>query len=471
MSSESVATVVQPDGVGTDAGLARTWLGSEVVDGALEAVRSGASTDLATALQAAGRVTESQAVRLRAQPRVQLIDQFELLSALGSGAMGEVHLARELGTGCLAALKVVTARFEDNQAFQRRFDREGRLLEGLDHPNIARCLGRGVVNDRAWIAMEYVRGPDLGETLRRHGPLPAALAVGFAIQAAAGIEHAWSRAQLVHRDLKPGNLLLERGGRDPAGPPTADDVVKIIDFGLAKAERAAGSGASQLTMTGMVMGTPAYMSPEQVESRDCDCRSDLYSLGATLYHLLTGRLPYEGRTPVEIMARHLNHPVPDPAKLIPDLDPAISALVTTAMAKDPRRRHQDPAAFIAAARAAVRHHHGSSSSTVKRVQRGVPAVPPAPEPRITPPAAGGTARITPLRAPARPAPAPDRSASRALSVVYTDRVVRRPATERHERTVRTAGRPGFVDLLVRFGPIIAALLLAAVAAVAVLARR
>lgn len=491
----------------SDAELARQWLGSAVVEAAQVEVAAGRQVDLAAALLAAGAIIEPQVDMLRGMPPARYIGGFELMSRLGAGAMGEVHLAREIGSGREAALKLVGLDQSDNRNFLRRFEREGQLLAALDHPNIARCLGRGVANGQPWLAMEYVRGPDLAELLRQQGRLPPRLAVEFAIQAAAGLAHAWTVSRLVHRDIKPSNLLVDRGDRahtDPAGP---GDLIKIIDFGLAKSEGERPQEGSLLTLAGTVMGTPAYMAPEQAEGNDCDCRTDIYSLGATLYHMLAGRPPFEGRTPVEVMAKHIKHPVPDPCRQVEGLPPAIAQVVMTAMAKDPRRRFQTPASFISAARVAigtqtnawagpegtasitravtaaatarVREVPGSGSVT-RRTPSGTRrlggstgrtgAPPPSPPEAVRTSRAGGVSSARPVvgdrREVASPPPVPSHcSGSSALAAVLTDRF-RAGEGSRGEQV----GTPHLHDRLARLMPMMVAVVVVMVLIVVLLAR-
>jgi serine/threonine-protein kinase len=347
---DPMATIVAPPGAGTasDAELARSWLTNEQVDRALLQVAAGTVGDLAAVLLAAGQIDEARAATLRRLPPARLVDSFELAGRIGAGAMGEVYRARDLRHGREAALKLVTGRLEDDPGFQRRFEREAKVLQGLDHPAIARCLGRGAYQGHPWMAMEFVRGPSLADLLASHGPLLQQHAVRLCRQVAEGLHHAWQNGQLVHRDIKPGNILVDRGGRDPAEGLCAQDNAKIIDFGLAKSAEG-GSVSTVLTMAGTVLGTPAYMAPEQIEGRDTDCRADIYALGATLYHLLTGKVPYDGRSPAEVMTKHLHEPVQDPGRVVPALRISVRQLVMTAMAKAPDQRFKDPLAFAIAA--------------------------------------------------------------------------------------------------------------------------
>lgn len=279
------------------------------------------------------------------------IGSWEVQRRLGAGAMGEVFLARRGDQR--AALKLVAKRYAGDDAFTQRFQREIALLSKFDHPNVARALDGGEHEGRPWLAMEFVDGPDLDNLLHNHGPFFEADVLQLAIQMARGLEHIHQQAGLIHRDVKPANVLVARKpGGDPHRLLNPGDVAKLIDFGLAKpVEQDEGSG---LTMTGMIMGTPNYIAPEQIScERNLTLHVDMYALGATVFHLLTGHVPFEAGSAAAVMAAHLNNPVPDPGQVVPAISPATRRIVTTALAKRPGDRFTTWQAFITACEKAV----------------------------------------------------------------------------------------------------------------------
>jgi serine/threonine-protein kinase PpkA len=182
--------------------------------------------------------------------------------------------------------------------------------------------------------MEFIDGPSLMSLLKDYRVLPEAYALRIVRQVAEGLAHVWDTAHLVHRDIKPENILVIRNRSGGGDLFPADDAAKLIDFGLVKSDEK----DDRLTQTGMTIGTPLYMSPEQVRGEPLDCRSDIYGLGATLYHLLTGFTPFTGTSPGSIMSAHLTEPVPDPGGRVPSLHRQTRDLVMMAMAKDPGKR-------------------------------------------------------------------------------------------------------------------------------------
>ncbi|MFO7900936.1 MAG: serine/threonine-protein kinase [Planctomycetota bacterium] len=254
---------------------------------------------------------------------------YEILRELGRGAMSTVFLARQLSVHRRVALKVLSRSLSKNRRFVERFEREVRAAARLSHPNIVQAIDVGHDEDYHYLAMEYVDGPSLRRLLEREGPLPEDQALEIARHVALALEHAHTHAGIIHRDVKPANVLITRDG-----------VPKLADLGLA---RDVVGDDSAVTRAGTTVGTPNYISPEQVRGQtDLDGRTDVYSLGATLYHLLTGERPYSGATSAEVMARHLTDPVPDPRAANPKVSPGAAAVIRRAMAKD--REHRYPTA-------------------------------------------------------------------------------------------------------------------------------
>jgi len=269
-----------------------------------------------------------------------LIPGFTLIRHLGSGAMGDVYEARD-ASGAAVALKVLTSAASAAPG-AARVAREIAALSAVQHPNVVRLHAHGSHGGRTWLAMELVAGRDLEAVLDERGPLAEVDALRVALQVARGLGHVHAVAGIIHRDIKPANLLLVHGA--------GGDAVKVIDFGLAKAP---GRDAA-MTRTGIMVGTPLYMAPEQIRGDErIGPAADIYALGATLVHLLTGHAPYAGANAYEIMRRHLDDPLPDLAACCPGLRPATRRLITTALAKEPGQRHDGWAAFIAGAEAAL----------------------------------------------------------------------------------------------------------------------
>jgi len=253
---------------------------------------------------------------------------YKLQRRLGEGGMGIVYLGRHESLGRLAAIKFLGAHMVDDKEYISRFLHEARGAAKLNHPNIVQVYDAGTMGgDVYYFIMEYIEGKDLGMLLRERHIFSVPEAIGYVREATAALGYAHKK-QIIHRDVKPDNLML-----------TADNVIKVGDLGLAKWTGDEGSGG--MTQTGVVMGTPFYISPEQVRgARDVSTRSDVYSLGATLYHLVTSKIPYDGSSPAVIMSMHMNNPVPEPSKVNPALDRDICAIIRKMMAKKPDDRYQ-----------------------------------------------------------------------------------------------------------------------------------
>jgi serine/threonine-protein kinase len=266
-----------------------------------------------------------------------LLGSYVLLERLGEGGMGTVFKARHTRLGRTVALKVIRTDRLKNPDARRRFEREIRAAALLEHPNVALTYDAGEVGGTHFFAMEYVPGTDLAKLVGRSGPLGVTAACDCIRQAALGLQHAFERG-LVHRDVKPSNLVLTPGA-----------VVKILDMGLARVRGAVEEDLGTMTQEGTVMGTPDYVAPEQtLDARSVDVRADLYSLGCTLYFLLTGQVPFPGGTLGEKLLKHqLHQPVPV-EQLRPDVPPGVAAVVRRLMAKKPEDRFQTPAELVEA---------------------------------------------------------------------------------------------------------------------------
>jgi serine/threonine-protein kinase len=240
---------------------------------------------------------------------------------LGSGGMADVYLAEDQELGRRVALKLLDERHASDEQFVERFRREAQSAAGLNHPSIVSIFDRGYAEGTYYIAMEYLDGRTLKELLVKNGPTPIPIAIDYARQILGALSFA-HRNGIVHRDIKPHNIVVGSDGR-----------LKVTDFGIAR------SGTSQMTEAGSIVGTAQYLSPEQARGAPVDPRSDLYSLGIVLYEMLTGKVPFTGETPVEIAMKHLSQ-VPDaPSKLRPDVPHDLDAVVMRALAKDPDQRY------------------------------------------------------------------------------------------------------------------------------------
>jgi len=250
---------------------------------------------------------------------------FEILELLGAGGMGRVFRARDLALDRVVALKVLARELAHDEAFVQRFQREARAVARLNHPNIVQIYGVGSVDGIHYLSMEYLDGRSLGHYLKSgHWPEREAVLIVRQVCQALRVAHA---AGLVHRDIKPDNLILTRGGE-----------IKVVDLGIAKRV----DDDQSMTQSGAAVGTPHYIAPEQVQGwRDIDGRADIYSLGATLYHLVTGHTPFKGTSGAHVMSLHLVSPLPDPRDLEPGLSEGICRVLRRMMAKQREERYPD----------------------------------------------------------------------------------------------------------------------------------
>ncbi|WP_067656180.1 serine/threonine-protein kinase [Nocardia harenae] len=261
--------------------------------------------------------------------------------ALGAGGMGTVYLARHPRLPRSVALKVLDPVAGADPEFRARFRREAELAVQLDHPNIVEIYDRGTEDDLLWMSMRFVAGPDVAELIRTAGGrLDPRRAVQILTQAAAGLDSAHRRG-LLHRDVKPANLLV-------ADDDGADHVF-VTDFGIARSR----TDDSALTGAGALVATLGYVAPEQIRGDPLDHRADIYALGATLFQMLTGALPFTRSTPAAVLGAHLMEPPPRPSATVPGLPVGLDAVIGTAMAKDREQRFPDCRSFAAAARAAL----------------------------------------------------------------------------------------------------------------------
>jgi eukaryotic-like serine/threonine-protein kinase len=252
-----------------------------------------------------------------------LAGRYEIEGLLGQGGMARVFRGTDRVLGRTVAIKVLSPQFAGDDQFVTRFRREAQAAAALNHPNIVSVYDTGSQGDVHFIVMEYVEGRTLRDAIRGDGPLmpERAAEIGQAVARALASAH---EAGLVHRDIKPGNIMLTRDGE-----------VKVMDFGIART-----STGDTLTQTAAILGTASYLSPEQAQGMTVDARSDIYSLGCVLYEMLTGRPPFSGDSPVSIAYKHVKEdPVP-PRRLNADVPPSMDAVVMKTMAKNPANRYQ-----------------------------------------------------------------------------------------------------------------------------------
>ncbi len=264
------------------------------------------------------------------EPETIIDGRYRVISRLGSGGMADVYLAQDQLLGRDVAVKVLHHHFAEDQEFVERFRREASSAAALSHPNIVAIFDRGEWNGTYYIAMEYVAGRPLKTVVREHGALDPAAAIEIVVQILRAARFAHRRG-VIHRDLKPHNVILDEEGR-----------ARVTDFGIARA------GASDMTLTGSIMGTAQYLSPEQAQGHTVSASSDLYSIGVILYELLTGVVPFEGETAVAIAFKQVSAEPHPPSALNPALAPSLDAVVLRALAKDPAQRYANADELIAA---------------------------------------------------------------------------------------------------------------------------
>ena len=283
-------------------------------------------------------------------------DRYELEELVGSGGMSSVYRARDRLLERHVALKVLHHHFTFDEEYVERFRREARAVAQLAHPNIVTVIDRGEADGRQFIVFEYIDGRSLKELLERDGPLPARRALALAIGVARGLAYAHEHG-IVHRDVKPQNVLLNGDGR-----------AKVTDFGIARSLDVDG-----VTRSGTVLGTSNYIAPEQASGRQVEPGTDVYSLGVVLFELLTGQVPFPGESFVAVAMRHVSEPPPSVLESRPDCPPRVARAIERALEKDPADRFPTMDAFAAELEACLAELGAGPDGEVTLV-RGAPVV-------------------------------------------------------------------------------------------------
>jgi serine/threonine-protein kinase len=340
-----------------------------------------------------------------------LSDRYEIGERLGSGGMSSVHKATDLTLERTVAVKILAEHLSDDERFVARFRREALAVAKLIHPNIVQVYDTGIDDGRHYIVMEYVDGRSGAQILQRRGPLDGETTAEIGLQSCAGLDYAHRRG-IIHRDVKPGNLMIVGG---PAGG-SAPFTVKLTDFGIARAVE-----QTRITQVGSVIGTAAYLSPEQVRGEEATPATDVYALGVVLYQFLTGRLPYEGSSLAELSVRQQNEKPLPPSTYNGEVPETLGAAVLRALEGDPARRYASAAELAGGLELGLRGEdvtlpleEGASATRVlggetatRRIERTSPteyrpspSPPRRPAPRVAP---------TPEPAPRHPYAEPKRS--------------------------------------------------------------
>jgi serine/threonine-protein kinase len=268
--------------------------------------------------------------------------QFRVLEKVGTGGMGSVYKAEQPAMNRMVAIKILHPKLAGRKDLTSRFRREARAMSQLTHPNTVKVFMYGELEDDGslYIVMEMLEGRNLNQTVRKEGPIAVERAIPILIQVCGALQEAHDLG-IVHRDLKPENIFLcKQGG--------ISDYPKVLDFGLAKVtERQMQPGSVILTQEGMVFGTPEFMSPEQAQGKTLDARSDIYSLAVILYEVLTGKLPFTARTPMEYIQKHVTDPIIPLSERVPDRKFAkgLDDVLAKALQKQPDNRFQTAGEF------------------------------------------------------------------------------------------------------------------------------
>ena len=338
----------------------------ELAECRAELKRAGQAYSLGELMVQKGVLTPRQLERVKKSLEeirpAQQIPGYQILGRLGAGAMATVYKARQLSLDRMVAIKILSERYSKNPEYVERFYKEGQAAAKLNHPNIVQAIDVGEAGGHYYFVMEYVEGHTLYDELASGKVFSEAEALRYILQVARALAHAHERG-LIHRDVKPKNIML-----------TQDGVAKLADMGLARL--AADEQAAQAE-AGKAYGTPYYISPEQVRGEvNIDFRADIYSLGATLYHLVTGRVPFEGPTPAAVMTKHLKEPLIPPDHINTSLSMGLGEVVEVMMAK--RRENRYPSTknllldleAVAAGESPPQVHKALNADTLSALAKG-----------------------------------------------------------------------------------------------------
>jgi serine/threonine-protein kinase len=273
--------------------------------------------------------------------------EYLVLEKIGTGGMGSVYKASQPAMNRMVAIKILHPKLANRKDLASRFRREARAMSQLTHPNTVKVFMYGELEEDGslYIVMEMLEGKNLNQALRKDGPIPQERAIAILIQVCGALQEAHDLG-IVHRDLKPENIFLSRQGG-------ISDYPKVLDFGLAKVtERQMQPGSLILTQEGMVFGTPEFMSPEQAQGKTLDARSDIYSLAVILYEVLTGKLPFNAKSPMEHIQKHVTEPIIPLSERVPErrFAPELDQVLARALSKKPEQRYQSAAEFAEALR-------------------------------------------------------------------------------------------------------------------------
>lgn len=251
-------------------------------------------------------------------------DDFLTLRKIGSGGMATVYLSHQISFDRPAALKILSERYAENRSFIMDFIREARAAAKLNHPHIIRAYAVGEDEGFFYFAMEHIDGENIKSLLRRKGYIPFDMALVIIRQIAEALDYAWKEQRLIHRDVKPENIMMTKSG-----------CAKLLDLGLARI-----AGEPDNIEEDEVMGTPQYISPELISGDPVDGRSDIYSLGATFYHMISGQFPFNGQDALQIAKKHIEEPLISPKLINPKIPDSICCITAKMMEKNPNDRYQ-----------------------------------------------------------------------------------------------------------------------------------
>jgi serine/threonine protein kinase len=256
----------------------------------------------------------------------QELGAYRLVRVLGKGGMGQVWLAHDPAMDRHVAIKVLATELTNDGEFLKRFQQEAKLSGQIQHKHVITAYEAGVVDDTPYLVMEYVKGQELEDVILESGPIPEKKALRIVRQIADALQNVWDEYKILHRDIKPSNIMVDEEGH-----------AYLMDLGVSKSMKK----DAHITMTGMVVGTPNYMSPEQARGAEIDFRADAYSLGVTLYHMLTGTPPFEAENSIQVLSRVITEDLPDLNDCGQPVSPSCQSLVRRMAAKDRDDRYGD----------------------------------------------------------------------------------------------------------------------------------